>query len=196
MRFLIWAALLPSALFGATREQNLLRHLHDNVEMMRHELRNHEEEIRTLQEKVRNQDETIVSLSRDLEEARELAADSSERRGQMLASDMEKLKRHADDSSSALEGFHEKFTEMEKRVVGHQENIAHLKEAMRSLTDAFNPAEGETAEGYRLYRVKSGDSLGVIAQKYNTTVKEIKALNDLKNSTIIIGQKLKIPEQK
>ena len=43
------------------------------------------------------------------------------------------------------------------------------------------------------YTVKSGDTLYAIANKYNTTVDEIKRLNNLTNNTLSIGQTLKIP---
>ena len=42
----------------------------------------------------------------------------------------------------------------------------------------------------KTYIVKSGDSLSVIAQKYNTTVDSLKKANGLKSDTIRIGQKL------
>jgi hypothetical protein len=43
------------------------------------------------------------------------------------------------------------------------------------------------------YRVKSGDTLSEIADKFNTTVIKIKKTNQLKNDQISIGQFLKIP---
>ena len=43
------------------------------------------------------------------------------------------------------------------------------------------------------YVVKSGDNLYEIARKYNTTVNEIKALNNLSSNILSIGQVLKIP---
>ena len=43
------------------------------------------------------------------------------------------------------------------------------------------------------YTVKKGDSLSVIAERYNTKVAIIKAHNGLKNDNIRIGQKLVIP---
>lgn len=43
------------------------------------------------------------------------------------------------------------------------------------------------------YTVKSGDNLYSIAQKYNTTVNELKDLNNLSSNILSIGQKLIIP---
>ncbi|MFC5465679.1 LysM peptidoglycan-binding domain-containing protein [Lederbergia graminis] len=44
------------------------------------------------------------------------------------------------------------------------------------------------------YIVVAGDSLSVIAKKFNTTVEEIKALNNLTSNTIFVGQKLVLQE--
>ena len=46
------------------------------------------------------------------------------------------------------------------------------------------------------YTVKAGDSLYSIASKFNTTVSEIKSLNNLVSNTLSIGQILKIPSTK
>lgn len=45
------------------------------------------------------------------------------------------------------------------------------------------------------YTVKSGDSLSVLAQRYNTTVKAIKSENKLTSNSLKIGQKLTIPSR-
>lgn len=46
-----------------------------------------------------------------------------------------------------------------------------------------------------VYTVKSGDSLYKIAQNYNTTVDEIKRLNNLSTNLLSVGQVLKLPEK-
>lgn len=48
-------------------------------------------------------------------------------------------------------------------------------------------------ELYVIYKVKSGDTLYKIANMYNTTVNEIKILNDLDSNLLSVGQELKIP---
>ena len=55
------------------------------------------------------------------------------------------------------------------------------------------PSESLKEEEYLTYKVVSGDSLYSIAKKYNTTVDEIKALNNLTSNLLSIGQVLKIP---
>lgn len=46
-----------------------------------------------------------------------------------------------------------------------------------------------------IYTVKKGDSLYSIANSYNTTVDELKAINNLSSNMLSIGQKLIIPEK-
>lgn len=55
---------------------------------------------------------------------------------------------------------------------------------------SINPEE----DSYLEYAVKSGDSLYLIAQKYNTSVNELKNLNNLSTNLLSIGQVLKIPK--
>ena len=50
-----------------------------------------------------------------------------------------------------------------------------------------------TPSGDNTYKVKSGDTLYGIANKYNTTVDELKKLNDLSSNTLTIGSVLKLP---
>ena len=58
----------------------------------------------------------------------------------------------------------------------------------------FKLWEKEKLEDTTTYTVKIGDTLYKIAERYNTTVSEIMALNNLKTSILSIGQVLKIPQ--
>lgn len=50
------------------------------------------------------------------------------------------------------------------------------------------------SDNYQTYTVVKGDNLYSIANRYNTTVDEIKTINNLTSNILIIGQKLLIPE--
>jgi LysM repeat protein len=56
-----------------------------------------------------------------------------------------------------------------------------------------NPSSTPPATSRTTYTVRSGDTLLGIATRYGTTVTAIKKLNRLSNSTLHVGQKLKIP---
>lgn len=57
-------------------------------------------------------------------------------------------------------------------------------------------AKKEDIKESNIYTVKKGDSLWLIANKYETTVDELKNANNLKSNTLSIGQTLIIPEKK
>ncbi|MCK6262610.1 LysM peptidoglycan-binding domain-containing protein [Vibrio sp. ZSDE26] len=62
--------------------------------------------------------------------------------------------------------------------------------------ESFNQkVEENRGKGMRLvrYQVQSGDSLSVLAQKYNTTTRVIQTANNLPNHSIRVGQHLMIP---
>ena len=52
---------------------------------------------------------------------------------------------------------------------------------------------GGASGSSRVHTVVKGDSLWAIAKKYNVTVDGIKALNNMKNDTAVLGARLQIP---
>ena len=84
--------------------------------------------------------------------------------------------------------------------ISNSDDANFLKENKNVLAEAVVKAIAEYAnitylpenlEGY--YIVKSGDSLWSIASKYNTTVSNLKSLNNLSSNILQIGQLLKLP---
>ena len=47
--------------------------------------------------------------------------------------------------------------------------------------------------GYRQHKISRGESLSVVAQRYNVSVSKLKSLNNLSSDVVRIGQTLKIP---
>ena len=47
--------------------------------------------------------------------------------------------------------------------------------------------------GYKKHKVRSGESLSVLAKRYKTSMSKLKSINNLKSNSLRIGQTLKIP---
>lgn len=201
--------LVPLLAYGAA-DQSGVKKIYDRVEILRHEVSNHEAQLKSLEDRIRNDEETIALLRGDLDTTSKAHKDSLKGRSEGieskmgthdttikgLANDLRQLQTHANQSSSALEQYQKRIADLEKVVDKQAQHIDSLKSAMRSLMQAIkgenNIADAELPPD-GIYRVQSGDSLGTIAQKFRTTVKDLKEANNLKNNTIIIGQKLKVP---
>ena len=80
-----------------------------------------------------------------------------------------------------------------------QDDVVQLKNdyekyaeaVVKAVSDYLNISYDQQLSGY--YIVKSGDSLWSIAKKYNTTVDELKKLNNLTSNLLSVGQKIKVP---
>jgi LysM repeat protein len=79
-----------------------------------------------------------------------------------------------------------------KLQIGQKLNIP----AASAKAEAVAVAAPADASDASVYVVKSGDALEKIAKSNGTTVKAIKALNNLKTDRIAVGQKLKMPAGK
>lgn len=64
-----------------------------------------------------------------------------------------------------------------------------------AANNATTPATSSSDEGIIEHTVKAKENLNMLAEKYGTTVNEIKKLNNLKGNNLSIGQLLKIPSK-
>lgn len=71
------------------------------------------------------------------------------------------------------------------------DNIATIQKELENLNMQIIFSNTPTSKT-SIHEVKSGDSLGKLAQKYKTTIELIKISNNLKSDIIRIGQKLRI----
>ena len=79
-----------------------------------------------------------------------------------------------------------------KRLNNLSSNVLNIGQVLKIPSSESNNTGSNTGTS-NTYVVKSGDSLYSIARKYNTTVDEIKRLNNLSSNVLSIGQVLKIP---
>ena len=78
-------------------------------------------------------------------------------------------------------------------TVNDIKNLNNLTSNNLSIGQILKISTSTTTSPNTTYTVKSGDSLYSIARKFNTTVDDIKSLNNLTSNILSIGQVLKIP---
>jgi LysM repeat protein len=105
--------------------------------------------------------------------------------------EVQQLQTHANETSSSLSQFKNRIEELEQDLLSQNrrfDELVKLKSNIESLTKSFKTS-------YKLYKVRSGDSLEKIAQMHQVKVEQIKKLNQLEKDLIIVGQELKIPSE-
>lgn len=77
----------------------------------------------------------------------------------------------------------------------HQQSLANaIHTGIRSYF-MTHPLTGSyfASVGYKSHKVRSGESLSLLAQRYNISMATLKSVNNLKSNALRIGQTLKIP---
>lgn len=81
-----------------------------------------------------------------------------------------------------------------KSINNLSSNALSIGQTLKVTQESAGVPEPTPTPGEIAYTVKKGDSLYAIARRYNTTVDEIKRLNNLSSNNLSIGQKLYINE--
>lgn len=190
-----------------------MREIKDGLDILRHEVGNHETEIRMFEEKITNQEASVDSLrklildttqaNKDLVKTNTSSVEGRianlESTNKSLVADLQQLKNHANDTAAVLVQYKQKLGELEKILNVHSQNMDNLQTAMHSLMDALQVKEGAGGKGIaqeesgKVYRIKTGDSLEKIARLNGTTVKAIKEINNMATDRIVVGQTIQLP---
>ena len=83
--------------------------------------------------------------------------------------------------------FQLKFDDMVAKDSVYLAQYLHLEKKSNTISERKSPNSPRAT-----YKVRSGDTLGHIAMKYNTTVAKIKQWNNLRSNNINIGKRIKI----
>lgn len=88
----------------------------------------------------------------------------------------------------------------ENMIAGLRYSVALKKQYSEPLSEARRQTEAEWKKqmekrGFKIYKVKRGDSLYGIARKFKTSADAIRVLNSMSSTDLQPGQKLKIPKR-
>ena len=104
-----------------------------------------------------------------------------------IVADIRQLSSHANDTTTALAQYKEKISQFEKAI---QEQTIQLQDLVKIKEEITKFAEVENSKAYK---VKVGDSLEKIARDNDTTVDELKRLNQMTTDLIVIDQLIHLP---
>ncbi|MDN3505506.1 MAG: LysM peptidoglycan-binding domain-containing protein [Rhabdochlamydiaceae bacterium] len=108
-----------------------------------------------------------------------------------ILADLSKLEAHANQTSKAMSQYKDKIKEFEQTLSFHNEVISEISKLKKHINHAA--ALSNENRKFQTYIVKSGDSLQRIARNYNTSIDQLKRLNELRDDLIIVGQELSVP---
>lgn len=161
-------------------------------------LENVESSLRRLEQRLNNQDTSLETMHLTLEQEMKdkkgnTDVDTLKMTSGSLVDDVKKLRDALQKTNESLKKWSEEVDRLDKTVAKQAQDIANLKDAISSLVDAVHTGTGNSDTSVAYHKVGPGETLGVIAQQHHTSIKAIKAINDMKNDTIYVGQKLRLP---
>ena len=85
------------------------------------------------------------------------------------------------------------YIDQQEVILGYRaDELINNRRAEIDLAQQTNLSGGYSVNGVTYYKIKNGDTLGGIAQKFRCTVSQIKQWNGLKSDNIRAGSTLKI----
>jgi len=133
---------------------------------------------------------------------------------QQLAGQVDIIQNNVDDHAARLSKLERKngnadAAALQARVAALEASNAELRRKMDGLRSEITadltrkieqimksqpkPKPQPTVGPYKEYVVQSGDTLSLVAEAFNTNVRTIREMNNLKNDNLRVGQKLKVP---
>jgi len=111
---------------------------------------------------------------------------------------VESMKREIEDLKSNIAALQSQLAEVKSllsrqrgEIITELSGVIKKAEAARPVAPAV-PVSSYTGKT-ELYTVQSGDTLSLISEAFGTKVKVLQELNNLKNASIRVGQKLRVP---
>ena len=192
----------------------ILNKLKIGIHDLKYEMNNHESEIRKFENRLYGQEAAFDSIRENLKEDLQILKDSAKsaqinfegrivkleqlvehltKASSAVSEDLRQLKNHADESSSLLSQYLQKFSDLEKTIQVQKQEVYHLQTALQTMMEALELKESIHQHAGGTYKVQPGDTLEKIAKTHKISLQTLKDANNLKGDKIVVGQNLKIP---
>lgn len=114
---------------------------------------------------------------------------------------VESMKREIEDLKSNVSALQSQLADLKAQMAKQRGEIIAELSAVIKKAEASRPVPAPApVPSYTgktmIYKVEAGDTLSLIAEGFKTRISVIKELNNLKNDSIYVGQKLRVPAVK
>ena len=173
----------PSFMALRSNQDSAIEELRMEVADLKHALHAAEVETKILEERLEASEGTTVPMKSD--EVAELQRNmiALERSIDKINTDIRSLMHFTSQTTTTLSQYRD-------HILGIDHRLDEVSKLRSTLSDLSHKAKSPSIP---TYRVKSGDSLEKIAQKYQVTIAAIKQKNGLTSDKILVGQELLIP---
>lgn len=205
LAFLVGCSPLKTSLHDEHHQWELTIHeVQTNLDDLRHDTNCFQTEMQILEGRIKYFENALTALKQQELEKHQAKIDqithqlhslekkwsSSEKVHEGGKEELELLSSHANETTTALAQFKDRIEELEREILSQNrrlEALSKVKGNLETLAKSFK------SDGFKIYKVRPGDSLEKIAKVHKTSVDRIKKLNDLDQDLIVVGQELKIP---
>ena len=179
-----------------------------DLEEVKHDLHSHRMETNILEGKMLNQEDTMASLKKETYDQHQAKLDHYahqiialekrlthlEKEKDELFRGQQKLLQTSQDMHKAIAQGKDKISEMEKILAQTSKSMSEIAKLKKNVSKVNHVLETSYREFIvDSYRVKSGETLDVIAKNFHTTPDTLLKINHLENDRILAGQELLVP---
>lgn len=176
-----------------------LHRIRTDLEEIKHDMTSYQMQLQIIEGKIAAGDDLIATMKERFHETQksswnqleyqislmEKKSKSLEAQYEELVTQLSSLHHYALDTTKALTQYKDKLKDLEKVIASNQETIEQIKHKKIAPAKSDRPL--------KTYVVRPGDSLEKIAKLHDTSIDEIKKINQLSHDLIIVGQELIVP---
>jgi LysM repeat protein len=200
MRSLLFLCLLHCALPLHARPQSghyteaALDEFRIEIDDLKHALKSTQVELNLLDERINKQNHLFAAYS--TKDTSSSSIQALEKKVLALEKTLDKIAADLRTLSQSTNQVLNKMQTLEHDLLAHEkrfEEVSKLKGTLTTISKAISQ-KPSTEAGPKTYRVKSGDSLGKIAQAHHTSIENLRKLNRLSDDKILPGQELRLTD--